>query len=114
MNMLMGNHSPRGARAAKLESFNGSRDKTEQFIQSVCIVTMQLDTFMDERMKILYALSFMHGGIVQVWSENETNVILSHSSTFTTLAELLAGITRTFGDPDRERTSRAQMHALKM
>jgi len=46
--------------------------------------------------------------------ENETNAILSHSSTFTTLAELLAGITRTFGDPDRERMAQAQLHALKM
>jgi len=61
---------------------------------------MQLDTFADERMKILYALSFMHGGIVQVWAENETNEVLSHTSMFTTLAELLAGIMRTFRDPD--------------
>ena len=60
---------------------------------------MQLDMFVDERMKILYALSFMHGGIVQVWAENETNVVLSHTSTFTMLTELLAGIMRTFGDP---------------
>src|SRR5467141_2844235 len=32
MNMLMGSHLPRGARAAELESFNGSRDKAEQFV----------------------------------------------------------------------------------
>src|SRR5882672_7792759 len=75
---------------------------------------MQLNTFTDERMKILYALSFMHGGIVQVWAENETNVILSHASTFSNLAELLAGITRTFGDPNRERMAHTQLHALKM
>ena len=85
----------------ELETFDGSRDKAEQFVRSVCIaVTMQLDTFSDERMKILYALPFMCGGIVQVWAENETNVILSHTSTFTTLTKLLAGIMRTFGDPD--------------
>jgi len=75
---------------------------------------MQLNTFVDERMKILYALSFMHGGIAQVWAKNKTNVILSHSSTFSTLSELLAGIERTFGDPDQERTAHAQLHALKM
>src|SRR5882724_6157649 len=75
---------------------------------------MQLDTFADERMKILYALSFMHGGIAQVWAENETNVILSYTSTFSTLTELLSRIERTFGDPDRERTAHAQLHALKM
>jgi len=31
-NMPMGSHLPRGARAAKLESFNRSRDKAEQFV----------------------------------------------------------------------------------
>jgi len=40
-------------------------------------------------------LSFMQGEIVQVWAENETNVVLSHTSMFPTLAELLAGIERT-------------------
>jgi len=65
-------------------------------------------------MKILYALSFMCGGIAQVWAENETNVMLSHMSTFSTLAELLAGIERTFSNPDWERMAHAQLHTLKM
>ena len=56
----------------------------------------------------------MRGGIAQVWAENETNVILSYTSMFATLAELLSSIERTFGDPDQERTARAQLHALKM
>ena len=99
-NMPTGSHSSRGARAAKLESFDGSKDKAEQFIQSIHItVMMQLNMFADKRMKLLYAHSFMHGGIVQVWAENETNVILSHSSTFSTLAELLVCIERTFWRP---------------
>jgi len=54
-----------------------------------------------KRMKTCYALAFMHGGIAQVMAENETNVVLSHTSTFSTLTKLLAGIRRTFGDPDR-------------
>jgi len=98
-NMPTGSHSSKGARAAELESFDGIRDKVEQFVQSVHVM-MQLDMFSDERMKILYALSFIHGVIVKVWAKNKPNVILSHSSTFSTLAELLAGIERTFGDPD--------------
>ena len=56
----------------------------------------------------------MHGGIAWVWAENETNVVLSHTSTFSTLMELLAGIERTFGNPDWERMAHAQLHALKM
>ena len=65
-------------------------------------------------MKILYAFSFMHRGIAQVWAENQTNVVLSHMSMFSTLTELLAGVERTFGDPDQERTACTQLHALKM
>ena len=60
MPAMMGSHSLRNARAAKLESFDRSRDKSKQLIQSICIVVMmQLDTLEDKRMKILYALSFM-------------------------------------------------------
>src|SRR5882724_6353490 len=75
---------------------------------------MQLDAFMDERMKILYTLSFMWGGMAQVWAANETSAILDNMSSFSTLAELLALIERTFSDPDRERTTHSQLHALKV
>src|SRR5882724_10377841 len=87
----------------------------EQFVQSICIaITMQLNAFADERMKILYTLSFMQGGMAQVWAANEMSTILDNMSSFGTLAELLALIERTFGDPDRERTTHTQLHALKM
>ena len=71
---------------------------------------------LDERMKMLYALSlsFMHRGIAQVWAENKNNVVLSHMSTFSTLSELLAGVEGTLGDPDWERTACTQLHTLKM
>jgi len=75
---------------------------------------MQLNTFKDKRMKILYALSFIHGGIAQVWAENKTNVVLSHTFTFSTLMEILASIKRTFSDPDWERIACTQLHSLKM
>ena len=52
-------------------------------------------------MKILYALSVMHRGILQVWAENETNVVSSHTSTFSTLTGLLAGMKMTYSDPDQ-------------
>ena len=75
---------------------------------------MQLDMFEDEKMKILYALPFMDGGRAQVWDKNDTNMLLSHMSMFSTLVELLAGVKRTFGDSDWERMACAWLHALKM
>ena len=61
---------------------------------------MQIDTFTNGRMKILDALSFMHGGMAQVWVVNETSAVLANMSTFNTLEELLDSIERTFSDPD--------------
>src|SRR5882724_6303396 len=52
--------------------------------------------------------------MAQVWAANETSMILDNTSSFGTLAELLASIKRTFGDPDWERTTHMQLHALKM
>ena len=72
------------------------------------------DAFADERMKLLYVLSFMSGGMAQVWAANETSATLANMSTFNTLEGLLVSIEKTFRDPDRERTAHAQLHALKM
>src|SRR5882724_7790577 len=75
---------------------------------------MPIDAFADKRMKILYALSFMRRGMAQVWAANETSMVLANTLTFNTLEGLLALIERTFGGPDKERTTRAQLHALRM
>src|SRR5882724_2229457 len=75
---------------------------------------MQIDAFADERMNILYALSFMSGGMAQVWAANEISTTLANMSTFNTLEGLLMSIKKTFGDLDRERMACTQLHALKM
>ena len=61
---------------------------------------MQIDIFTDERMKILYVLLFMCGGMVQVWAANETNAVLSSMLLIRTLDALLVTIENAFGDPD--------------
>ena len=75
-------HNPtRSAKAADPKPFNGNQDQTKEFVRAVRIaVTMQADTFADERMKILYALSFMHGGTAQVWAANETMAVITGTS----------------------------------
>ena len=56
-------HNPtQSTKAADPELFDGNQDQTEEFVRAIWIaVTMQADTFADERMKVLYALLFMHG-----------------------------------------------------
>ena len=90
MQTLAGGQPTRNAKASDPEPFNGSWESTEQFVRSVCIaVTMQLDAFTDEGMKILYTLSFMQGGMAQVWAANETSAILDNMSSFGTLCYFL-------------------------
>ena len=77
-------------------------------------VTMQVDTFMNERMKVLYALSFMCGGTAQVWAANKTMAVINGKSQMQMLDIFLENVERTFGDPNRAHTAHAQLHNLKM
>ena len=68
------------AKAADPKPFDRNWDQTKEFIRAIQIaVTMQADTFVDKRMKILYALLFMHGGTAQVWEANETMAVMTHN-----------------------------------
>ena len=103
------------AKAANPKPFDGNCDKTEEFVRAVQItVTMQVDAFVDKRMKVLYALSFMHGGMTQVWAANETMAVINGKSQMQTLDIFLENVEKTFGDPDRVHTARAPLHDLKM
>src|SRR5882724_848304 len=75
---------------------------------------MQITAFTDERMKILYTLSFMSRKMIQVWAVNKPSMALANMSTFNTLEGLLMSIQKTFCDPDRERTACTRLHVLKM
>ena len=81
MQMSAGGQLTRNTKASDPEPFDGSWESMEQFIWSIRIaVTMQLNAFADERMKIPYTLSFMRGGMAQVWVANETSAILDNMS----------------------------------
>ena len=105
-------HDPiQSAKAADPKPFDGNHDKTEEFVRAVqIVVTMQADTFADERVKVLYALSFMHGGTAQVWAANETMAFINRKSQMQMLDIFLENVERTFGDPDRAHTACTQLH----
>ena len=71
---------------------------------------MQANTFADERMKILYVLSFLCGGTAQVWAANETMAVITGTSQMQTLES----IEKTFRDPDQAWMAHAQLHELEM
>ena len=59
------------------------------------MVIMQVDTFVNKRMKILYALSFICGGTAQVWAVNKTMAVINGTSPMQTLDIFLENIKRT-------------------
>ena len=75
---------------------------------------MQANAFVDKRMKVLYALSFMCRGTAQVWVVNETMAVITRTSQMQTLDIFLESVEKTFGDPDQAQTARAQLHELRM
>ena len=105
-------HNPiQSAEAANPKPFDGNCDKTKEFVRAVqIVVTMQADTFADKRMRVLYALSFMHGGMAQVWVVNETMAVINRKSQMQMLDIFLENVERTFGDPDRAHTACTQLH----
>ena len=105
----------RSAKAADPKPFDGNRDQTEEFVRAIRImVTMQANTFADERMKVLYVLLFMCGGMAQVWAANETMAVITGTSQMQTLDIFLESVEKTFGDPDWAQMAHAQLHELKM
>ena len=95
--------------------FNRNWDQTEEFVRSIQItVAMQANTFVDERMKVLYALLFMCGGMAQGWEANETMAVMTGTSQMQTLDIFLESVEKTFRDPDWAWMAHAQLHELKM
>ena len=89
--------------------------ETEGFIHAIKLpIAIQPKFFPDERTKILYALSFMTGGSAHTWAQNETETIITNTSTTDSLEEFLNCLEKAFGDPDRARTACTRLHDLKM
>ena len=107
--------STRSIKAADPERFTGDRAETEGFICAIkLVIAIQPGSFPDERTKILYALSFMAGGSAHTWAQNETESIITNTSTTDSLEEFLKCLEKAFGDPDHARTARTRLHDLKM
>src|SRR3979490_3087843 len=102
-------------KAADPEKFSGDRADTEGFIHGVKLsISIQPGSFLDDKTKMLYALSFMSGGSAAIWAHNKTQAIIDGTSLITTFDEFTKQVEEAFGDPDRARTACTKLHDLKM
>ena len=56
----------------------------------------------------------MTGGSAHTWAQNETETIITNTSTTDSLEEFLNRLEKAFGDPDHARTACTKLHDLKM
>src|SRR3979490_2695865 len=107
--------SHRSIKAADPEKFSGDRAETEGFICAVKLsIAIQPGSLLDDKTKMLYALSFMSGGSVAIWAHNKTQAIIDGTSLITTFDEFTKQVEEAFGDPDHARMARTKLHDLKM
>ena len=105
----------RHIKVADPERFSGDRAETEGFIRAIRLaIAVQPESFPDERTKILYALSFMTGGSAQIWAHNETEAVITGTSSVGSFEDFSRRVEEAFGDPDRAQTARTKLHDLKM
>ena len=105
----------RSIKAADPERFTGDRTETEGFIHAIKLaIAIQPGSFPYERTKILYALSFITGSSAHTWAQNETETIITNTSTTDSPEEFLNRLEKVFGDPDHARTACTRLHNLKM
>src|SRR3979490_2740836 len=80
--------SHRSIKAADPEKFSGDRADTQGFIRAVKLsIAIQPGSFLDDKTKISYALSFMSRGSAEIWAHNKTQAIIDGTSLITTFVE---------------------------
>ena len=107
--------SHRHIKVADPEKFSRDHAETEGFIRAIRLaISVQPESFPDERIKILYALSFMTDGSAHVWAHNETEAVISGTSSIRSFEEFSRHVEEAFGGPYRTQTAHTKLHDLKM
>jgi len=89
--------------------------QTNEFIWLVKLSIVVISaTFPNQKMKILYTLLFMNGGIAEVWASNETQAVINGTMLIITFNEFMKQVEDAFGDLDQTQTTRTKLHDLHM
>ena len=88
--------------AAPPPKFTGERSQVVGFINA-CHLFMQMRmTQVGERSKISWVLSYVQGGIAEIWKDNILDEITKGTSLVNTAEELFTKIRQEFGEFDEE------------
>ena len=97
------------------ERFNGNWSRTKEFLCMIKLVVAILPVvFLEDRFKILYMLSFMTKGLVQIWAHNITDAVIGGMSMIVMFAEFVKHVEYASSDPDRICTAQTKLCDLCM
>jgi len=94
------------------EIFTGDKTKFASFLRQLKInFAADPTAFVDDRAKILYALSFMRDNVAGAWSEAFIDEALTNNS-WGSWSNFETKLKETFGDPNEHRNAQDALDAL--
>ena len=93
--------------------FNGERSQVVGFINACRLFIQMRMGQVEERSKISWVLSYVQGGVAEVWKDNVLDEITKGTSLVTTVEELFTKIRQEFGEFDEESRKVDELRVLE-
>jgi len=93
--------------------FSGERSQVVGFINACCLFMQMRMEQVGERSKISWVLSYVQGGVAEIWKDNVLDEITKGTSLVTTVEELFTKITQEFGEFNEESRKVDELRALE-
>jgi hypothetical protein len=93
--------------------FHGARKLTTKFLQEVeMYICTNVEIYNTEEKKVLFALSFMNGGVAGSWKQGKTATYLK-AGTFGTFKDFKAAVKTAFTPIDDEGVAKTELQTLR-
>ena len=93
--------------------FNGERSQVVGFVNTCHLFIQMRIGQVEERSRISWVLSYVQGGVVEVWKDNVLDEITKGTSAVNTVEELFTKIRQEFGEFDEESRKVDELRVLE-
>lgn len=100
------------ATVVKPTKYDGSKEAFDTFLRQVRLnFADRPEKFADDSRRIMFCLSYMKGGTAGDWSDSMTDTLLDNDWNLT-WDQFAIDLTKTFGDPNKQKTAQDQLESL--
>jgi len=93
--------------------FNGERSQMVGFINACCLFMQMRMGQVGERSRISWVLSYVQGGVAEIWKDNILDEITKGTLAVNTVEELFTKIRQEFGEFDKESRKVDKLRVLE-